>query len=101
MARRNAWPVADSGRHWAWKGYIFPIGKISLSQDHPAVPLLTLADAGLAYFDQMREALDPEKTVADSVAGTEKHVISYLSDFLFSPRREVAAAWAAAKPNGR
>jgi len=40
-----------------------------------------------AYFDQMREGLDPDKTVAESVEGTEKHVISYLSDFLFPPRR--------------
>ena len=40
-----------------------------------------------AYFDQMREALDPDKTVAESIEGSEKHVISYLSDFLFPPRR--------------
>jgi ATP-binding cassette subfamily F protein uup len=40
-----------------------------------------------AYFDQMREGLDPDKTVAESVEGTDKHVISYLSDFLFPPRR--------------
>jgi ATP-binding cassette subfamily F protein uup len=40
-----------------------------------------------AYFDQMREGLDPDKTVAESVEGTEKHVISFLSDFLFPPRR--------------
>jgi ATP-binding cassette subfamily F protein uup len=49
-----------------------------------------------AYFDQMREALDPEKTVAETispgsdwveVAGARKHVMSYLGDFLFPPRR--------------
>jgi ATP-binding cassette subfamily F protein uup len=49
-----------------------------------------------AYFDQMREALDPEKTVADTISpGSEwvdlpsgrKHIMSYLGDFLFSPRR--------------
>ena len=40
-----------------------------------------------AYFDQMREGLDPDKTLAESVEGSEKHVISYLSDFLFPPRR--------------
>src|SRR5262245_14977827 len=49
-----------------------------------------------AYFDQMREALDPEKTVADTISpGSEwvdtpagrKHVMSYLGDFLFPPRR--------------
>jgi ATP-binding cassette subfamily F protein uup len=49
-----------------------------------------------AYFDQMREALDEEKTVAETispgsdwveVAGSKKHVMSYLGDFLFPPRR--------------
>ncbi len=49
-----------------------------------------------AYFDQMREALDPEKTVAETIspgsdwvelAGGRKHVMSYLGDFLFPPRR--------------
>jgi ATP-binding cassette subfamily F protein uup len=49
-----------------------------------------------AYFDQMREALDPEKTVAETISpgsdwievnGGKKHVMSYLSDFLFPPRR--------------
>jgi ATP-binding cassette subfamily F protein uup len=49
-----------------------------------------------AYFDQMREALDPDKTVAETISpgsdwvevnGAKKHVMSYLGDFLFSPRR--------------
>src|SRR5438067_1806439 len=49
-----------------------------------------------AYFDQLRAALDPEKTVADTIspgsewveaAGGKKHVMSYLGDFLFPPRR--------------
>jgi ATP-binding cassette subfamily F protein uup len=49
-----------------------------------------------AYFDQMREQLDPEATVADTISpGSEwvelpsgrKHVMSYLGDFLFPPRR--------------
>jgi ATP-binding cassette subfamily F protein uup len=49
-----------------------------------------------AYFDQMREALDPERTVADTISpgsewveldGGRKHVMSYLADFLFPPRR--------------
>jgi ATP-binding cassette subfamily F protein uup len=49
-----------------------------------------------AYFDQMREALDPERTVAETISpGSEwvevdaarKHVMSYLGDFLFPPRR--------------
>jgi ATP-binding cassette subfamily F protein uup len=43
-----------------------------------------------AYFDQMRAALDPDKTVAESVGSSlpgGKHVMSYLGDFLFPPRR--------------
>jgi len=50
----------------------------------------------VAYFDQLRSQLDPEKSVQDNVAdGADKvtvgentrHVISYLQDFLFSPER--------------
>jgi ABC transport system ATP-binding/permease protein len=49
-----------------------------------------------AYFDQMRETLDPEKSVAETISpGSDwvelesgrKHVLSYLGDFLFPPRR--------------
>jgi ATP-binding cassette subfamily F protein uup len=51
------------------------------------------------YFDQMRETLDPEKTVAETIspggqwvelASGRKHVMSYLGDFLFPPRRAQA-----------
>lgn len=50
----------------------------------------------IAYFDQMRDAIDPEATLEDFISpGSEwieigsqrKHVKSYLSDFLFSPQR--------------
>jgi ABC transport system ATP-binding/permease protein len=50
----------------------------------------------VAYFDQLREQLDPERSVFDSVAdgadfieirGARKHVTGYLQDFLFSPDR--------------
>lgn len=50
----------------------------------------------VAYFDQMREQLDPQKSVAETISpgsdwieiGTErKHVMTYLSDFLFPPQR--------------
>jgi ATP-binding cassette subfamily F protein uup len=50
----------------------------------------------LAYFDQLREQLDPNVTVADTVAdgneflevsGVQRHVMSYLADFLFTPAR--------------
>ena len=49
----------------------------------------------VAYFDQQRAQLDPERTVAESVAdgetllinGQERHVLGYLADFLFPPER--------------
>jgi ATP-binding cassette subfamily F protein uup len=50
----------------------------------------------VAYFDQQREQLDPERTVADTVAdgndtvmigGERRHVHGYLRDFLFPPER--------------
>lgn len=50
----------------------------------------------VAYFDQLRKNLDPELSILDNVSGgrssitvngKEKHIISYLSDFLFPPQR--------------
>ncbi|MDX1451324.1 MAG: ATP-binding cassette domain-containing protein, partial [Oleiphilaceae bacterium] len=50
----------------------------------------------VAYFDQLREGLDLEKTVFDNVAdghdhvelnGQPRHVMSYLADFLFTAER--------------
>ena len=50
----------------------------------------------VAYFDQMRSTLDLDATLADTISpgsewiendGGRKHVMSYLSDFLFSPAR--------------
>jgi ATP-binding cassette subfamily F protein uup len=50
------------------------------------------------YFDQLREALDPEKSVVENVGdgrtyvtlhGKERHVIGYLKGFLFSPKRSM------------
>jgi ATP-binding cassette subfamily F protein uup len=50
----------------------------------------------VAYFDQMREQLDEDRTLADTISpGGEwietqsgrKHVLSYLADFLFPPQR--------------
>ena len=48
------------------------------------------------YFDQLREQIDGEKTIADNLAdgnehlvvnGKERHIYSYLQDFLFTPDR--------------
>jgi ATP-binding cassette subfamily F protein uup len=50
----------------------------------------------IAYFDQLREILEPEQSVADNVMegsntieinGQKKHIIGYLQDFLFTPDR--------------
>ena len=50
----------------------------------------------VAYFDQMRSTLDLDATLADTISpgsewvefnGSRRHVMSYLTDFLFSPER--------------
>jgi ATP-binding cassette subfamily F protein uup len=50
----------------------------------------------IAYFDQMRAGIDFEQTAIDNVSngrsyinvnGKDKHIISYLGDFLFNPDR--------------
>jgi len=50
----------------------------------------------VAYFDQLRAGLELDKTVYDNVAqgsdrvsvgGKDRHVMSYLQDFLFTPER--------------
>ena len=50
----------------------------------------------VAYFDQMREQLDEERTLVDTISpggewietgGARKHVLTYLADFLFPPQR--------------
>jgi ATP-binding cassette subfamily F protein uup len=54
------------------------------------------ANVAIAYFDQQREQLDPQRTVVDTVAdgndtvtvgGVTRHVHGYLEDFLFPPER--------------
>jgi ATP-binding cassette subfamily F protein uup len=65
-----------------------------LRPDRGSIELGTKVE--VAYFDQLRDQLDLEKSVIDNVAGgsdkvsiggKEKHVISYLQDFLFPPKR--------------
>lgn len=50
----------------------------------------------IAYFDQLRAALDLEKNVVENVGqgadfieieGKKRHILSYLADFLFTPQR--------------
>jgi len=65
-----------------------------LSPDQGTVELGTRLD--VAYFDQLREQLEPDKNLIDNVCGGQefieingkkRHAISYLQDFLFSPER--------------
>ena len=65
----------------------------------------------IAYFDQLREQLDEEATVQEnlgaggemvSIAGSSRHVLGYLQDFLFTPDRarsaRAVALWRRTKP---
>jgi len=54
------------------------------------------ANVQVAYYDQLREQLDPERTVFDTIGdgndwvtvnGQPRHVNAYLADFLFPPER--------------
>src|SRR6185312_15196625 len=54
------------------------------------------ANLQIAYFDQLRQQLNPEASVQENVgdgydtvtiAGKSRHVIGYLEEFLFSPER--------------
>jgi len=65
-----------------------------LAPDAGTVKLGTNLEIG--YFDQLRRELDPSKTVAETIGegrdyiviqGHKKHVVSYLTDFLFSAKR--------------
>ncbi|HUQ52354.1 MAG TPA: ATP-binding cassette domain-containing protein, partial [Gammaproteobacteria bacterium] len=65
-----------------------------LTPDSGSVKLGTNLEVG--YFDQLRRELDPSKTVAEIVGegreyvtihGREKHVVAYLTDFLFPAKR--------------
>lgn len=65
-----------------------------IAPDNGTVKLGTKLE--VAYFDQMREALDLDATLEDFISpgsewveinGERKHVKSYLGDFLFAPER--------------
>ncbi|MBI2286486.1 MAG: ATP-binding cassette domain-containing protein [Nitrosomonadales bacterium] len=71
--------------------------KIILGQMEPDSGQVKLGTKiSVAYFDQLREQLDDEATLVDTISqgsdfveigGQKKHVISYLGDFLFAPER--------------
>jgi ATP-binding cassette subfamily F protein uup len=65
-----------------------------LAPDSGSVKLGTNLD--IAYFDQLRRELDTSKTVAEivgegreyvTIQGHKKHVVAYLTDFLFPAKR--------------
>ncbi len=86
--------LALIGRNGAGKSTLIRLILGALAPDRGQVRLGT--NLQVAYFDQMRAALDPEKTVAETIApGSDwvevgdgrRHVMTYLADFLFPPRR--------------
>ncbi len=82
------------GPNGAGKSTLLKIILGNLEPDSGKVKLGT--KISVAYFDQLREQLDDNATLADTISqgsdfvdigGQKKHVISYLGDFLFPPER--------------
>ena len=71
--------------------------KLLMAEYQPTSGKMRLGvNLNIAYFDQHREQLDLDATVQDTVAegkqdvivnGKTRHVLGYLQDFLFSPKR--------------
>jgi ATP-binding cassette subfamily F protein uup len=89
--------LALLGRNGAGKSTLLRIILGQLAPDRGTVRLGTKLD--VAYFDQLREALDDDATLAETISpGSDwietaigrKHVLSYLGDFLFPPQRATA-----------
>ncbi|WP_049721953.1 ATP-binding cassette domain-containing protein [Gilvimarinus polysaccharolyticus] len=82
------------GPNGAGKSTLLKLVLGELTPDSGKVKLGT--NLSVAYFDQLRDQLDLNKSAVDNVSegrdsieinGRSKHVISYLSDFLFSGER--------------
>jgi ATP-binding cassette subfamily F protein uup len=85
------------GPNGAGKSTLLQIILGALKPDHGTVKLGTSLQ--VAYFDQMRSQLDENATLADvinpgsewiEIGQSRKHVMSYLSDFLFEPARALS-----------
>jgi ATP-binding cassette subfamily F protein uup len=89
--------LALLGPNGAGKSTLLKIILGRLAPDSGTVRLGTRLD--VAYFDQLREVLDDDATLAETIspgsdwietANGRKHVLSYLGDFLFPPQRASA-----------
>ncbi|MGB7344249.1 MAG: ATP-binding cassette domain-containing protein [Pirellulaceae bacterium] len=86
--------VGIMGRNGAGKTTLL---KLLLGQLEPQTGNVRLGtNLQVAYFDQLRDTLDPNKTVQENVGdgadrleigGVTKHILGYLQDFLFTPER--------------
>jgi ATP-binding cassette subfamily F protein uup len=92
IQRGDRWGLI--GPNGAGKSTLIKLILGELAPDSGSVRLGT--NIQVAYFDQMREQLDPERSVVQTISpgsdwieiGTERtHVMTYLGDFLFPPQR--------------
>ncbi|HEY7865055.1 MAG TPA: ABC transporter ATP-binding protein [Psychromonas sp.] len=86
--------IALVGRNGCGKSTLLKLLLNQLQPDAGEIKCGTKLD--VAYFDQYRGELDPEKSVMDNLAegkqevevnGIRRHVLGYLQDFLFHPER--------------
>jgi len=73
--------------------------RLLLGQLEPQAGTIKLGtNLEIGYFDQLRQSLDLEKSVADNVGegrtyimlnGKERHIVGYLKGFLFTPKRSL------------
>ncbi|MGE0384475.1 MAG: ATP-binding cassette domain-containing protein [Gammaproteobacteria bacterium] len=86
--------LALLGPNGAGKSTLIRLILGELAPDSGEVRLGT--NLAIAYFDQMRAQLDPERSIGDTISpgsdwveveGRRRHIASYMADFLFPPER--------------